>query len=391
MRLILLGPPGAGKGTQAAWLKDTYGIPQLSTGEMLREAVAKGTEVGREAKAVMEAGKLVSDEIINRIVAERIDEPDCANGFILDGFPRTIPQAEALDRMLAERGLKLDAVVEIEVDNDALVERIAGRFSCAKCGAGYHDSFKPTQVPGVCDVCGGTEFVRRKDDNAETVKARLVGLRGADGAAAALLSRQGPGADGGRHGADRRGDGGDPRALETAGVIDSGGFLPIIPALLDPAGCLRLPGAPCGRARSLGERRGAYRGSEHPEPEAGLDRAHLYLRHRAAQLAEDADRDRHPARAPGQRADRRRGRAGSARRSTASYKVEGDLRREVAMNIKRLMDLGCYRGLRHRRGLPVRGQRTHTNARTRKGPARPIAGKKKATKKYMANDNAQRV
>ncbi len=174
MRLILLGPPGAGKGTQAAWLKDTYRIPQLSTGEMLREAVAKGTEVGREAKSIMEAGKLVSDDIINRIVAERIDLPDCANGFILDGFPRTIPQAEALDAMLAERGLALDAVVEIRVDNDALVARIAGRFSCAKCGAGYHDSFKPTQVAGVCDECGATEFVRRKDDNAETVKARLI-------------------------------------------------------------------------------------------------------------------------------------------------------------------------------------------------------------------------
>jgi adenylate kinase len=174
VRLILLGPPGAGKGTQAAWLKDTYAIPQLSTGEMLREAVAKQTEVGREAKSVMEAGRLVSDEIINRIVAERIDEPDCSNGFILDGFPRTIPQAEALDRMLAERGLKLDAVLEIRVDNDALVERISGRFSCAKCGAGYHDRFKPANVPGVCDVCGSTEFVRRKDDNAETVKARLI-------------------------------------------------------------------------------------------------------------------------------------------------------------------------------------------------------------------------
>lgn len=174
MRLILLGPPGAGKGTQAAWIKTTYGIPQLSTGDMLREAVAKRTEVGREAKSVMEAGKLVSDDIINRIVAERIDQPDCANGFILDGFPRTTPQAEALDRMLAERSLALDAVVEIKVDSKALVERVSGRFSCAKCGAGYHDTFKPTKVAGVCDVCGGGEFVRRKDDNAETVRERLA-------------------------------------------------------------------------------------------------------------------------------------------------------------------------------------------------------------------------
>jgi adenylate kinase len=174
MRLILLGPPGAGKGTQAAWIRDTYGIPQLSTGEMLRAAVAKGTEVGRQAKAVMERGDLVSDQIINAIVAERIEEPDCQPGFILDGYPRTVAQAEALDRMLAERGLELDAVVEIRVDNDALVERISGRFSCAKCGEGYHDTFKPTKAAGVCDVCGGRDLVRRKDDNAETVKARLA-------------------------------------------------------------------------------------------------------------------------------------------------------------------------------------------------------------------------
>lgn len=173
MRLILLGPPGAGKGTQAVWIRDRYGIPQLSTGEMLRAAVARGSEIGREAKAVMEAGQLVSDEIINRIVAERIDEPDCRPGFVLDGYPRTVAQAEALDAMLAERGLALDAVIEIKVDPAALVERVAGRFACARCGEGYHDRFKPTKVEGVCDVCGASEFVRRKDDNAETVRARL--------------------------------------------------------------------------------------------------------------------------------------------------------------------------------------------------------------------------
>ena len=173
MRLVLLGPPGAGKGTQAERIAARYGVPHLSTGDMLREAVAADTEVGRRAKAIMDAGRLVPDDVMNRLVAERIAQPDAARGFVLDGFPRTLAQAEALDRLLDERDQRLDAVLEIAVDDDALVERISGRFACARCGVGYHDRFKQPQVGGVCDACGSREFVRREDDKPDTVRARL--------------------------------------------------------------------------------------------------------------------------------------------------------------------------------------------------------------------------
>ncbi|PWE55533.1 adenylate kinase [Metarhizobium album] len=173
MRLILLGPPGAGKGTQAQRIVEKHGIPQLSTGDMLRAAVAAETEVGKRAKAVMDAGKLVSDEIVNAIVSERIDQPDCAKGFILDGYPRTLVQADATEAMLKAKSLDLSKVIEIRVDDAVLADRVSGRYTCANCGAGYHDTNLKPKVEGVCDRCGSTHFKRRPDDNRDTVVTRL--------------------------------------------------------------------------------------------------------------------------------------------------------------------------------------------------------------------------
>lgn len=176
MILILLGPPGAGKGTQAKEIARRRGVVQLSTGDMLRAATASGSPIGLKAKAVMAAGGLVADDIVIGIIAERIGEPDCANGFILDGFPRTLAQAAALDDMLKAKKLQLQCVIEMKVDDEILIDRISGRYTCANksCGEGYHDRYKQPKMAGVCDICGGKEFSRRADDNAETVRTRLA-------------------------------------------------------------------------------------------------------------------------------------------------------------------------------------------------------------------------
>ena len=173
MNLVLLGPPGSGKGTQAKRIEQSRGIRHLATGDMLRAATASGSEFGVRVKAIMDSGQLVPDGIIIEMIAARILDPDCRAGFVLDGFPRTVPQAEALDEMLAKRRLGLDHAINIEVDEAALIDRLSGRFTCARCGASYHDRLNRPRSEGICDVCGSREFVHRPDDRPEAVKARL--------------------------------------------------------------------------------------------------------------------------------------------------------------------------------------------------------------------------
>lgn len=174
MKLMLLGPPGAGKGTQAKLIVERYSIPQLSTGDMLRAAIASGSKLGKEVKSIIDKGNLVSDDIVNAIVEERIDQEDCKDGFILDGYPRTLEQAKALSGMMKARDTRMKAIIELQVDDEALVERISGRFTCGNCGEGYHDTFKPLKEEGKCDQCGEGNFTRREDDNPETLRTRLM-------------------------------------------------------------------------------------------------------------------------------------------------------------------------------------------------------------------------
>ena len=173
MRLILFGPPGCGKGTQAGLLCREFGIAHLSTGDMLRSAVSAGTDTGRRAQEIMEAGALVPDDVVVGIISDRFDQQDCGKGFVLDGFPRTVAQAKSLDQLLVAKEFELDRVIEIKVADELLIERISGRFSCSKCGAGYHDRFRQPKRVNICDTCGGTGFTRRKDDNEATVRQRL--------------------------------------------------------------------------------------------------------------------------------------------------------------------------------------------------------------------------
>jgi adenylate kinase len=173
MNIILLGPPGSGKGTQAKRIEQSRAIPHLATGDMLRAATASGTELGLRVKGIMDSGQLVPDGVIIEMIAARIAEPDCHDGFVVDGFPRTVPQAEALDNMLAQRGLHLDHVILIEVDQAALIDRLAERFTCAKCGASYHERYNRPRAEGICDKCGSREFIHRPDDRPEAVAARF--------------------------------------------------------------------------------------------------------------------------------------------------------------------------------------------------------------------------